>query len=104
MIDADIDYCDQQIEAQQEKVQAINAAIVRARNDRNEATEAVKEAQREMNRIGQMIFKLQNKFGAEKRILADMVEHRKDLKQLKKMMLKQHKMVQDANNVPAENK
>ena len=95
MIDADIDYCDQQIEAQQEKVQAINAAIVRARNDRNEATEAVKAAQREMNRIGQMIFKLQNKFGVENKILKDMVEHRKDLKQLKKMMLKQHKTVPD---------
>lgn len=93
MIDADIDFCSQQIEAQEEKVQAINAAINRARKDHREAALAVKEAQREMNRIGQMICKLENKFGQEKRILKNMVEHRRELKELKKMLKNQHATV-----------
>lgn len=93
MIDADIDFCSQQIEAQEEKVQAINAAINRARKDHKEATQAVKEAQSEMNRIGQMICKLENKFGQEKRILKNMVEHRRELKELKKMLKNQHATV-----------
>lgn len=93
MIDKDIDYCDQQIEAQIEKVQAVESARRHAEKEHQEADQRVREAQREKARIGHMISTLNSKFGVEKRILADMVEHRKQLKTLKKMMLNQHKMV-----------
>ena len=95
MIDRDIDYCDQQIEAQIEKVQAVEAARRHAEKEHREADQRVRDAQKEKARIGHMISTLNHKFGAEKRILTDMVEHRKQLKALKKLMHNQHKTVPD---------
>ena len=100
MIDRDIDYCDQQIEAQIEKVQAVEAARRHAEKEHQEAENRIKEAQREKNRIGAMVNNLNHKFGEEKRILSNMVEHRKELKALKKMLLNQNKMM-DKKNIPS---
>lgn len=90
MLDQDIDYCDQQIEAQMEKVQAINSAINQARRDFAEAEKRIIEAKHEKNRIGNMINNLCHKFGRERTILGNMTAHRKQLKNLKKMMVQQH--------------
>lgn len=95
MIDADLDYCDQQIEAQTEKVQAVHAAIQHNNQDIIDADNAVKAAREERKRVGQMHAQLEHKWANEKRILGEMRAHRKQLKLLKTILKKQNKMIDE---------
>lgn len=95
MIDKDLDYCLQQIEAQEEKCEAIKAAIKDTKRQMLEADQAIESAKKEKNRIGHMFKELESKWGNEKRILGNMLLHRHELKQLKQMMKNQHKMIRD---------
>lgn len=95
MIDKDLDYCLQQIEAQEEKCQAIKEAIKDTKKAMEEADKAIQAAKDERKRIGHMYKELESKWGNEKRILGNMRLHRHELKQLKQMMINQHKMIRD---------
>lgn len=90
MLDRDLDYCDQQIEAQEEKVRALHSARIQAKNDMLEANKVLESARKEKNRTHHVYQVLESKFGHERRILKGMTTHRKKLKLLKKLQQNQN--------------
>lgn len=95
MIDADIDFCDHQIEPQQETVAAIHSAIQKVEHELKLADDAIAKAKKEKNRITHMLKVLQSRFGQEKRKLREMTRHRNQLKTLKKLQMNQHATIKD---------
>ena len=93
MIDRDLDYCLQQIEAQEEKCQAIAAAIKDTKQAMIDADKVIQAAKDERKRIGHMFKELESKWGNEKRILGNLRIHRKELKMLKQLIKNQHKTI-----------
>lgn len=94
MIDKDLDYCLQQIEAQEEKCNAIKQAIEETKKSMLEADQEIQKAKDERKRIGHMFKELESKWGNEKRILGELRLHRHNLKTLKQMIKNQNKMVE----------
>lgn len=95
MIDKDLDYCLQQIEAQEEKCQAIKKALAEVKQSMLDADQEIQKAKDERKRIGHMFKELESKWGNEKRILGELRLHRHNLKTLKQMIKNQHKTIED---------
>ena len=95
MIDADIDFCDRQIEPQQETVAAIHSAIQKVEHVLKLADDAIAKAKKEKNRITHMLKVLQSRFGQEKGKLRQMTRHRNQLKTLKKLQMNQHATIKE---------
>lgn len=94
MIDQDIDYCDQQIEAQAEKIDAITAADNRVWKDIRDIEAQIEKMKKERGRLYYMSNQLAHKRKVEVQRQRDMIEHRDNLKDLKKMMKAQNKMIE----------
>lgn len=94
MIDQDIDYCDQQIEAQAEKIDAITAADNHVRKDIRDIEAQIEEMKKERGRLYCMSNQLAHKRKVEVQRQRDMIEHRDNLKNLKAMMKIQNKMIE----------
>ena len=93
MIDQDIDYCNQQIEAQAEKINAITAAINHTDKDIKEIESQIEGLKTERGRLYHMNSELAHKRKVEIAKQREMIEHRDNLKDLKKMMKIQNKMM-----------
>lgn len=93
MIDRDIDYCNQQIEAQAEKIDAITAADNRVRKDIRDIESQLEELKKERGRLYHMSSELAHKRKVEVQRQRDMIEHRDNLKDLKKMMKAQNRIM-----------
>ena len=95
MIDEDLDYCSLQIEHQEDNMRPIQSAIHKTQEDIKFADEEIARMRTERQRLGHMLKELQSKWGIEKRKLKDMTEHRRELKDLKKMLINQNKMIKE---------
>ena len=94
MIDQDIDYCDQQIEAQAEKIDAINAAENRVRKEICDIEAQIENMKKERGRLYYISNQLAHKRKVEVQRQRDMIEHRDNLKDLKAMMKVQNRMIE----------
>lgn len=95
MIDDDLDFCDQQIEAQNEKIKAIASALKQVNKDIKDVDSIISNAKEERNRVVRMQGQLLHKLGGEKCKLGEMESHRKQLKLLKTIQKKQNQMIDE---------
>lgn len=93
MIDQDIDYCDQQIEAQQEKINAMNAAIDTTAADIKAIEADIAKLKEERKRLYNMNNNLCHARKIEISRMGQMKGHRDNLKDLKKMMKAQNRIM-----------
>lgn len=94
MIDRDIDYCEQQIEAQQEKISAMNSAVDSVMEDIKTVEADIKKLKEERARLCQMYSKLTHERKVEISRIGQMKDHRDNLKDLKKMMKAQNRIME----------
>ena len=90
MIDADLDYCQRQIEAQLDEIRPVEEAMKQANQDLEDATKAVEEAKKEKTRCTQVVAQLRHKLNLLRSALGQMQRHKHQLKKLKKMIMYQH--------------
>ena len=95
MIDADLDYCSLQIEHQEDKIKPLLAALNSTKDNIRNLGQEIAEQQKELARLKHMRKELESKFSNEKRILGEMVKHRKQLKAQKKFLNYQHRTIKD---------
>lgn len=95
MLDTDLDYCSLQIEHQEDKMRPIQSAIHKVQHEIKFTEEEIARLREEKKRLGHMLSELQSKWGVERRKLKDMTEHRRELRDLKKMLVNQNNTIKD---------
>lgn len=86
MIDQDLDYCTRQIEAQEDEMRPVREALKEAKADLLRAEKAVEDAKKEKERCRHVVGRLENRYNNLRCVFNRMTEHRRQLKQMKKML------------------
>lgn len=93
MIDADLDFCQRQIEAQLDEIRPVEEAMKQANQDLEDAVKVVEEAKKEKTRCTQVVAQLRHKLNLLRSTLGQMQRHKHQLKTLKKMIKYQNDCV-----------